>query len=297
MSEKFSSFASFGATFKKEAAKEHQEQTREILEKIKNNLASVPEGPLKSGLPEIEYISFVHPKGHEDGQSLNAIVFSKNKYGKLVNHTWSINRNGRITPIDNVPQEMESKIEEISFEIVSLIEKIRPSAIHLTEAEFIPDSDEGGRISNAESSSPREEVEDRPIDPEREAFLASLKDALFISMNKQKGLSKYQLVAFSDYFYLENLMIGNAAYFVELPERIDMEKIRNQLKEEGATEEGFADISDSDVREEVIRKYWKPIGEKAKTRKELIALGAKKVVHTPGTWQEKILKEIEIRKN
>ena len=77
-----------------------------------------------------------------------------------------------------------------------------------------------------------------------------------------------------------------------MPEEIDFEGIEKELM--AVAGEGVK-VSKDEIREVVLRRYWQPISEKAKTRKELVALGAQRFVHTPETWQDNIRQAIESR--
>ena len=97
---------------------------------------------------------------------------------------------------------------------------------------------------------------------------------------------------FDKFIYLENPYKDNAAFIVDLPEQINFEAIEKELAVSAG--EGVK-VSKDDIREEILRRYWEPISDKAKTRKELVALGAQRFVHTPETWQENIRQAIESR--
>ena len=178
------------------------------------------------------------------------------------------------------------------MEIAGLLERIGPSFIHLTDLDVIPLHDEGeSREVSSGSGGP---IVERPIDPAREQFLQSQRGARFEFANRNIGFKGYKGVVFDKFIYLENPFKGNAAFVIDLPERIDFEAIEKEL----AVNAGDgAKVSKDEIREEVLRRYWEPISTKAKTRKELVALGAERFVHTPETWQENIREAIESRIN
>ena len=294
MNKKFKSFAEFGKTVKQERVQNFQQQIDGIFEKsIKEDFDSIPVGSFKSNLPEINSISFVRPADSENGDVLYAVIFSNNKEGKKTSHNWAILRNGNIYPKDKIPVELgKYQQEEIALEIAGLLERIGPSFIHLTDLDVIPLHDEGE--SREDSFGPKGPPIERPIDPAREQFLQSQRGAKFEFANRNIGFKGYKGVVFDKFIYLENPFKGNAAFVIDLPEKIDFEAIEKELAVNAG--EGTK-VSKDDIREEVLRRYWEPISEKAKTRKELVSLGAERFIHTPETWQENIREAIETRIN
>lgn len=296
MTTKFKSFAEFGKTVKQERVDNLKQQVDSIFEKsIKDDFDSIPVGSFKSNLPEINSISFIRPDS-ENGDVLYAVIFSKNKEGVKTSHNWAILRNGNIYPKDKIPTELgKYQQEEIALEIAGLLERIGPSFIHLTDLDVIPLQDEGE--SREASSGPRGPSIEKPIDPAREQFLQSQRGARFEFANRDIGFKGYKGLLFDKFIYLENPYKDNAAFMVDLPERIDFEIIEKELIAKKSEADEELKVSKDEIRKEVLRRYWEPISKKAKTRKELVALGAQRFVHTPETWQENIRKAIESRMN
>jgi len=300
MSKNFKSFEDLG-----QAVREHgQRKVGEIFEEsVRDDFDSIPEGPFKSSLPEINWISFACPivdrkTGDRSKDSMNVTIFSKTNSGRDAHHTWLLNRNGTIKHIQPIPPELSSKYsqEEISYEIVSLLERIGPSFIHLTDMDIIPAQDKG--VEREDSADGDSGGSEKPIDPERLKFFRSLKDAKFISANRSNGMKGYVVVFFDNrgFLIVENEYKGNAAFIVDLPEAVDMDAIREELSVKKSEAGRGGEISKEELRDEVERRYWQPISEKAKTRSELRALGAERIIHTPDTWQETMLKVVESRK-
>lgn len=296
MPTKFRSFEELASS----RAEELQQQIDEIFRKsIKDDFDSIPEGPFKSNLPEISWIAFVRPVDRKTGQrnadSINAIVFSKSDAGKDANHTWTVNKNGSVKPVQPVPPELLKKYtkEQIAFEIAGLLESIGPSFIHLTDLDIIPSQDKGAEKGEGGGDDGGGE---QPIDPERLKFFRSLKNAKFMSANRSKGFKGYMVVFFdkSKFLVVENEFKGNAVFIVDLPEEVDMEAIGKELS---VHKSGEDEVSKEELRKEVEGRYWRPISEKAKTRSQLVQFGAERYVHTPGTWQETVRKAIESRTN
>ncbi|MBI2064785.1 MAG: hypothetical protein HYT62_01885 [Candidatus Yanofskybacteria bacterium] len=301
---KFGGFEEFGRADKQERAQNLKQQIDDIFEKsVKDDFDSIPEGPFKSSLPEISWIAFARPTDRKTGErnanTLNAVIFSKNESGKNVNHTWTVNRNGTIKPIQPIPSELAKKYsqEEITLEIAGLLERIGPSFIHLTDLDIIPAQDKVSEKENSVVDGGGIEGGEKVIDPERLEFFRSLKDAKFISANRSKGLKGYMVVFFNDrdFIVIENPYKGNAAFILDLPEKVDMEAIEEEIRVKKSKEGESVKVSKEELRDEVEKRYWQPISEKAKTRSDLKALGAERIVHTPATWQENISKAIASR--
>src|SRR3989344_1309139 len=270
---KFGGFEEFGRADKQERAQNLKQQIDDIFEKsVKDDFDSIPEGPFKSSLPEISWIAFARPTDRKTGErsieTLNAVIFSKTEAGKNINHTWTVDRSGNIKPVQEVPPELSQKYsrEEIALEIAGLLERIGPSFIHLTDLDVIPLQDEGE--SREGVPGPQGPPIEKPIDPAREQFLKAQRGARFEFANRKKGFRGYKGLLFDGFVYLENPFKDNAAFIVDFPERIDFEAIEKEL----------AEVSKEDLREEVLRRYWKPISDQAQTRKELVALGAQRFI-------------------
>lgn len=294
MNKTFKSFAEFGKTVKQERVQDLKQQIDDIFEKsIKNDFDSIPVGSFKSSLPEINSMSFVRPADEKGGDVLYVVIYSSDKEGRKISHNWAVLRNGNIYPKDKIPSELDKyQQEEIALEIAGLLERIGPSFIHLTDLDVIPLQDEGE--SRGIGGGPKGPPIERPIDPTREQFLQSQRGAKFEFANRNIGFKGYKGVVFPKFIYLENPFKGNAAFVMDLPKEIDFEIIEKELAVKAG--EG-AKVSKDDIREAVLQRYWEPISEKAKTRKELVALGAERFVHTPETWQENIRQAIESRMN
>lgn len=296
MPTKFKSFEEFGQAAKQEQVQNIKQQIDDIFEKsIKDDFDSIPVGSFKSNLPEINSISFVRPDDGKNKDVLYATIYSQNKDGKKISHNWAVLRNGNIYPKDRIPSELGGyKQEEIALEIAGLLERINPAFIHLTDLDVIPDQDEGE--SRERDLGPKGPPIEKPIDPQRKEFLYSQKGAKFGFANEKKGFRGYQGLLFDNFIYLENPIKDNAAFIVDLPERVDMEAIEKEVARKKIDEgEAEPNISKDELREATLKRYWEPISEKAKTRGDLVALGAQRFVHTPEKWQENVRQAIESR--
>jgi len=306
MTNKFDTLESWGKSRQEEQAQNLKQKTDDVFEKsIKDDFDSIPEGPFKSSLPEISWIAFARPTNRKTGErnteTLNAVIFSKTESDKDINHTWTVGRNGTIKPVQPIPPELAKKYtrEQIAFEIASLLERIGPSFIHLTDLDIIPAQDKMSEKEDFGGDGDGDEGGEKLIDPERLKFFRSLKDAKFISANRSRGLKGYMVVFFdnSNFLVVENPYKGNAVFIPDLPEKIDMQAIEKELEVRKSKEGESKKVSKDELRDEVEKRYWQPISEKAKTRSDLKALGAERIVHTPDTWQENVSKAIALREN
>ncbi len=307
MPTKFKSFEEFGQAAKQERVENLKQQIDNIFEKsIKDDFDSIPEGPFKSSLPGISWIAFARPTDRKTGErstgTLNAVIFSKNESGKDVNHTWAVNKDGAIKPIQKIPPELTKKYgqEEIALEIASLLERIGPSFFHLTDLDIIPAQDPGAPRKEDGTDGPDviDGGRENPIDPEREKFIRSLPNAKFATVNREKGLRGYMVVFLdgTDVVYVENQAYDNAAFVGDiLPEKVNMKDIEEEISAQKEQAGQDKKVSKDELRKAVEERYWAPISEKVKTRSDLVSLGAKRYVHTPGKWQENVRQAIESR--
>lgn len=300
MNTKFKSFEEFGKAVQEDESQNLKQQMDDIFEKsIRDDFDSIPVGSFKSNLPEVDSISLIRPGDGKNKDVLYALIYSRNKEGKTFSHNWAILRNGNIYPKDKIPSELgKYKEEEIALEIAGLLEKINPAFIHFTNLDIIPFQDQGKpREITPEPNDPPIE---KPIDPDRVSFLQTIRGAEFEFVNEEKQFRGYVGIVFggakNGFVYLENQYIDNAAFIVDLPEPVDMEMIESELRQETPKDDQDK-ITKKQIRDRAIERYWRPISEKAKTRKELMNLGiAEKIIHKdPKVWQEAIRKAIESR--
>ena len=292
------SFEEFGLAAKQAESDNLKNKINEIFESsIRADFDSIPEGPFKSTLPEISWISFVRPKERQTGKTkpdtINVVVFENTESQKNTSHTWTVSRNGTIKPVQPIPPKLSNKYtrEEIGLEIVKLLEKISPSFIHLTDLDILPAKDIGTKKDDP-GENENDETREQPIDPERLKFFRSLKDAEFISANHSMGLNGYVVIFFDNqkFVVVENEFKGNALFLVDLHEKLDMAALEKELSAQ--KKDGNGPVTKDDLRNEVEKRFWQPIADRAKTRRELLALGAQRIVHVPDTWKKTISQAI-----
>ncbi|MDP2669143.1 MAG: hypothetical protein Q8P07_04895 [bacterium] len=258
--------------------------TKEIsqrTESLKKNFDEVPNGQFPSQLPNIDSISIISV-GEGGAKEIQAILFYKDKFNKDAHCTVSIDRGGVFG--GDYPEVKIDK-DTLKNEILGLIDKISAGFWKKTNIEILPEKDEGSEKGPADGDGPESE----PIlpDPERFPFMENQPRSLFGFVNEIEGFNGYRGTVFPKAIVLENERKGNAAFVVDLPEVIGVdEKVFEKLPASR-----FTKIES----EAILNKHWKPIAEKAKTKKELQALGAERIVHTQKTWKEKLQAAIDKR--
>lgn len=270
-------------------------QTPESIERLfervlGGKLDQAPQGSFDSKYEEIEVISFTKPmvRGGADA-SLNVVIYYESPEGKKRHFTWSISKEGVMGK--NPPRELGVPREALVREILETLERIDLDFWHTTDLEIIPQKDAGERkdsVDIVEKTEVGKESQGERIDSERLAFLRNQPGVLFGFLNDRAGFRGYRGVVFPNFVVLENPTVKNAAFFVDLPERIEVdEKVFRLPSSKRVPEER---------REELLQQYWLSIAERAKTKGELRSiLAATRIVHTPDTWRVRIQQEIDKR--
>ncbi|MDO8523154.1 MAG: hypothetical protein Q7S12_02620 [bacterium] len=258
--------------------------TKEInqhTESLKEKFDDIPNGQFPSKLPNLDSISIVSA-GEGKEKQIQVILFYKNKDNKDAHSTVSIDRNG-IFGGDYPDLKIDKDV--LKNEILSLIESISSGFWKKTKIDILPGTDEGPERQPSEDSGP--ENGPKLPDPDRLPFMENQPRSLFGIVNEIEGFNGYRGTVFQKGILLENERKGNAAFIIDLPEKIDVdEKVFESLPSSRFTK------AESNP---IVEKYWKPISDKAKTKKELLALGAERIVHTRDTWKEKLQQAIDKR--
>ncbi len=250
-------------------------------ETLKSRFEDVPNGQFPSKLPNIDSISIMSA-GEGAAKELQVVLFYKNKFNKDVHSTIAIDRNGLF---DGDYPDLKIDKDVLKNEIFGLIERISSGFWKKTAIEILPEKDAGPERQIDGIG----KVEGKPSlpDPERFPFMENQPRSLFGFVNEQDGFNGYRGTVFPKAIILENERKGNAVFIVDLPEPINVdEKIFDSLPSARFTK------SESDA---ILDKYWKPFADKAKTKKELTALGAERIIHSQNTWKEKLQQAIDKR--
>lgn len=258
--------------------------TKEInqhTESLKEKFDDIPNGQFPSKLPNIDSISVISA-GEGMEKEIQVILFYKNKLNKDAHCTVSIDRNGVFS--GDYP-DVKIDNDTLKNEILGLINKISAGFWKKTNIEILSEKDEGPEKGPADGDGP----ESKPSlpDPDRFPFMENQPRSLFGFVNVLDGFNGYRGTVFPKAIVLENERKGNAAFIVDLTEPIEVdEKVFETPPSSRFTR------AESEV---ILNKYWKPIAEKAKTKKELVALGAERVIHSQNTWKEKLQAAIDKR--
>jgi len=258
--------------------------TKEInqhTESLKEKFDDIPNGQFPSKLPNIDSISVISA-GEGMEKEIQVILFYKNKLNKDAHCTVSIDRNGVFS--GDYP-DVKIDNDTLKNEILGLINKISAGFWKKTNIEILSEKDEGPEKGPADGDGP----ESKPSlpDPDRFPFMENQPRSLFGFVNVLDGFNGYRGTVFPKAIVLENERKGNAAFIVDLTEPIEVdEKVFEKPPSSRFTR------AESEV---ILNKYWKPIAEKAKTKKELVALGAERVIHSQNTWKEKLQAAIDKR--
>ena len=258
--------------------------TKEInqhTESLKEKFDDIPNGQFPSKLPNIDSISVISA-GEGMEKEIQVILFYKNKLNKDAHCTVSIDRNGVFS--GDYP-DVKIDNDTLKNEILGLINKISAGFWKKTNIEILSEKDEGPEKGPADGDGP----ESKPSlpDPDRFPFMENQPRSLFGFVNVLDGFNGYRGTVFPKAIVLENERKGNAAFIVDLTEPIEVdEKVFEKPPSSRFTR------AESEV---ILNKYWKPIAEKAKTKKELVALGAERVIHSQNTWKEKLQAAIHKR--
>jgi len=258
--------------------------TKEInqhTESLKEKFDDIPNGQFPSKLPNIDSISVISA-GEGMEKEIQVILFYKNKLNKDAHCTVSIDRNGVFS--GDYP-DVKIDNDTLKNEILGLINKISAGFWKKTNIEILSEKDEGPEKGPAYGDGP----ESKPSlpDPDRFPFMENQPRSLFGFVNVLDGFNGYRGTVFPKAIVLENERKGNAAFIVDLTEPIEVdEKVFEKPPSSRFTR------AESEV---ILNKYWKPIAEKAKTKKELVALGAERVIHSQNTWKEKLQAAIDKR--
>ncbi len=302
---KIKNFQDMGRVLKAQAAEQQKEKKRQEVRGMFDSVLQGKFDQVSAGnfsgtaapTESVSIIPFTAPP-EKDGEHkpepklLYATVFYRGDKGQERHTTWSIGENGRMS--GEVPRELGLAREAIAKEILRTVERINLDFWHKTDLGIIPEQDVG--VPPKEQDSTREQRE-RSAEPEqprvdlaRLEFVERQPQVLFGFVNSKDGFTGYRGAFFPRCIALENPRVGNAAYFVDLPDwLVSPEQADEVFKLPPSQRVSVGE------RERLIAQHWKPITERVNTKGGLLAIGATRVVHTPDKWQEKMQAEIDAR--
>lgn len=255
---------------------------QELFEKnLKGKFDRVSGGNFKLDLPGVESVS-ITPLPAKQGQkpAIYATIFYRTQGGKEASTTWTILEDGVIS--GQVPNALDISKERLEQAILETIGNVNVNFWHQTDLDILSMQDSQTETIE-ETETPLADSANRPvIDLKRLEFLQKQPQSLFGFVSRDQGFNGYHGAIFPSFVVLEHPKTKNAAFIVDLPEKVSL----------NASAAKALPDREKDV---LVKKLWGPISEKANTRKQLKGLGAKKIVHTEGTWQERMQREIDQR--
>jgi len=264
-----------------------RQENRKIFDRVlKGKFEKISAGDFESALPPLESISIIpvqisEKEGHVR-HSLNAVVYYRTHSGAEKHITWSVFEDGTISGF--LPKDLSIAREDLAGEILNTVERIHFDFWRKTDLPILPKSDEDDREPIEPKGGKRE---DRPLQPERLEFLRGQQSILFGFVNERNGFRGYHGAVLPHGIILEHPRFGNAAYVVRLSEPIV------DTDTDVFDKPSIARVDDATARK-ILEKVWAPIAKQAETRGELRdKFGAKRIVHTPDTWQRHLQAAID----
>lgn len=294
------SLQEIGEALKAQAKEKKRQEVRDLFDSVlKDKFGQVSAGNFTGTAEPIESISIVPfvPKPPEkageeksEPELLYATIFYRGRDEKPVHTTWSIGEDGVIS--GNVPKELGLNREEIAKAILHTIERIDLDFWQKTDLGIIPEQDAAvlPERRREPKGAPSEQAEQPRVDLARLEFIERQPQVLFGFVNSRDGFAGYRGAFFPRCIVLENARVGNAAYFIDLPDWLVSPEQAGAVFQLPASQRIAAD-----ERERLIAQHWGPVTEQANTKGGLLAMGATRVVHTPDKWQGKMQTEIDAR--
>lgn len=259
------------------------EMRTSFQEFLKYQFDTISPGTFASKLPEIDSIGIIPAFGR-----IHITIHHTTKYGKPVQTPWIMDENGVFT--GNMPRGISLPRAKIEEEIKDIIKRVNFPFWRKTDIEIVPYEDVGPKQGIRGESG--EMKKRRCIDPARLTFLEQQKGVLFGFLNKRDGFDKYRVAVFAGrkniFCVMENPQIENAAFIFDTNghEKFDPNIFRLPSAQRCTPEES----------QRIIDQHCKPLLELVETRKDLVdKIGAKRIIHTPNTWQQKLQAEIDAR--
>ena len=277
MAETYTSFADMAdAQQQKRLAKQralqqqNQERFKEILSGQFEAFDTVRRWPLlQSTTKGIRALRFY--RAPEMGDSLNIEIYYRDKNKKQSRELGSISKGGVFSM--RLPKTLQHVDRDLLFsEILEDIDRLHPSVWVPLDSDIVV-REETGKAKEGGNGNGGEEV---TVDPQRIEFLRKQPDFLAGGIGGKK-LNGYLAFLFRDMVVLDNQNIGNAAF---------VQKIENPLSDKEVT-----DAKTRSGRIHLIQNYIMPLI--GRTRRELVAAGAERVVHKPhNEWVVQMIEKL-----
>lgn len=263
---------------------EKQVRQEKFNELLQNRFADFKQGQFESSIPKIDSISIIRgPASKETGEVNNLFIYPYyiDQDGKRKKIDLTLLKDGTLS--GNVPQKLYLDKGRIYDEVLHIVETIDLDFfVNIDDRLLPPDS---GEIKKREAG--EKPGKPRPLDLRRLEFMRNQPHVLFGFTGISKGFNDYYGFVFPNFIALENSKVGNAAYFVELEQPIDVDPARFKFPADKRLTEK--------ERMAVTEKFKHVFG---KTKMEVKALGGKDIRHphlSDAEWYEKMQQEIDQR--
>lgn len=277
---RFTSFREFGAAMGRPVQPQAKPQAKpqerprseldELFERtVGGRIDRIPEGNFKSNLEPITSIAFTRQATETPGnEAVSATIFYPGRNGKPHNTTWSIFEGG-ISGI--VPRDLLLSSASVRTEILRILGTIHIEFWHQTALDILPFKDEGEARGPVFEDGARKSEEPR-FDPDRLAFFETQPKAIFGFVNRRHGFRGYYGTVFPHLIILEHPIVDHAMYVVHLSEPV-LTRVAGKPSAEEV--------------EAILEKHWRPLADLAKTKKQLVEAGAKRLTHKSPEWKKR----------
>lgn len=276
----FRSFGELAAADETQREQERAELKDRYEQVLAGRFAEVPEGAFTTDLDRVPAILITRPPAAEKGKaSLNVHVTYADRAGKEHAFTGSIFESGGTGLVSaTYPRDFPVNQETLSREVLRTLDRVNIGFWRFVDERIFPTADPGEFPGGVPIESGGGKA--TRIDPERIAFLSQHQRALFGFVSTEKGFRGYHGVVLPDRMLLEHPEVGNAAFVVRLDPPMALPELtfaRPPKQRLGARE-----------RAAVLEQRITPLLQEARTKQTLRAMGARRVVHTPRTWKQRL---------
>jgi hypothetical protein len=259
---------------------------KEKFDKIlKDRFDEFSPGNFESSLPEIDNITIIRgpineKTGHID--ILYATIFYKEN--EMPSHeTFSILKDGTLS--GKISKKLGITREQLYDDILYIAETIDMDFFENVSDEILPPDQ---LIMPEKEKRKMGEANPLPIDPRRIQFMKEQPNVLFGFNGFNSGFKGYYGFVFPKFIVLENNKVGNAMFFYNFDNRIEIDEKRFNLppKKRLSREE----------RQNILKQYWEPVA--GFTKEEFKQVGAVRQYHpymNNKQWEEKMQSEIKQR--
>lgn len=274
----------------RDVIKEKTESRNSKFERLlKDKFEELKNGTWESAIPEIDSIQIYQDKPNEEGkiESLGINVFWE-KDGETHTAHFKLLKDGSLAGKMPIERGLNIDKDELVDDILHTVETVNMNFFEYLDEEILQPGETGIFKPRTRERRERGEVEKGKIDPRRLEFMKNQEKAIFGFASKKSGFDGYYGFVFPNFFVLDHKKIGNAAFFVNLEESLDIDQKRFKLSSErrATKEERMA------ILKNYIEKYINS------SRTQIVSMGAKQKYHPHmgnEKWEEKMQQEIDKR--